>query len=106
MYRNDQRNDKIKQQLDQIEDKVVNDTNGDFRNLILRLIDNAILPRGGDRNEIHKEAKIHLPLAVPPPRRRGPTALPPIALAAALELWQSPSSPATPPPSPPTTPTR
>lgn len=58
MYHNDQRNDKIKQQLDQTEDKLVNDTNGDLRNLMLRLIDNAILPRGGNGDAIHKEAKI------------------------------------------------
>lgn len=37
---------------------MVDDANADLRNLILRLIDNAILPRGGDRNVIHKEAKI------------------------------------------------
>lgn len=58
MHHNDQRNDKLKQRLDLTEDEMFNNANGDFWNLILRLLDKAILPRSGDRNKIHKGSKV------------------------------------------------
>jgi len=58
MHHNDQRNNKLKKSLDATEEKVVDNANGDFQNLINRLLDKAIFPRGGDRGAIHKEGKV------------------------------------------------
>jgi len=46
MHHNDQRNDKLKKSLDSEQEEVVNSADGDFQNLILKLVDAAIFPRG------------------------------------------------------------